>query len=272
MSLKTERNPAIKRQFNSRQLRGLLIAKPSLHLSRLPCALWQQNGPLDIFLSLRRLPEGQFRWIYGTNEWMRWCGCCQIAVTSSCTEVLLVSKILHVLHRTGEVETSYGDGCRWWPKAFLSYNLLLQTQANIFNTMQITTSTTGLPTWALHWMSTARGETGLYRASLANIGLVELDASGVLRFPLCYSKLWSSLVFFGIAKEQAVNQNHHWNTLWKPKRRMSQGGAGGPKLGGECSGRVESGYLDNNLRYPGKVTLTKPFLTAGHAASKFIRF
>lgn len=232
MSLKTERNPAIKRQFNWRQLRGLPVAKPPLHLSRLPCALWQQNCPLDVRISLRSLSEGQFGWIYGTNERRRRWGCCQRAVTTSCNELLLVSKLLRAFHHTGEVETSYGDGCGWWPKPLLSQNLLLQTQRNISNTMQITTGTTGLPpTWALHWISTARGETGLYEATLANVGLVDLDASGVLQFPLRYSKLRSSLLSFGIAKEQALNQKHHWNTQWKPKRRMKQGGAGGPKPG-----------------------------------------
>jgi len=108
-------------------------------------------------------------------------------------------------------------------------------------------------------MSTARGETGLHGESLAKTGLVELDASGVLQSPLCYSKLWPSLVFFGIAKEQAVNQKHHRNTRWKPKRHINWGGACGPKPGGGRGSRVESRHLDKNLRFPGKVTSRKPF-------------
>lgn len=51
---------------------------------------------------------------------------------------------------------------------------------------------------------------------------------------------------------------------------MKQGEAGGPKPGGEHRGRTESGYLDKNLRSPGKVTSRKPFLAAGRADSKVI--
>lgn len=164
----------------------------------------------------------------------RW-GCCQRAA-SSCTEALLVSKILRAFTAPGRRRWAIGMGTGGgWRLS--SAKIYLQIHANIFNTMQIRTSTTRLLTWMLHWMSKAKGEAGLYRGSLTNTDCAELAASRIAPLLLSYSKLCSSLGF--LKRNQSTSLKHTLETKRESRRR------GWPKARGRAQ-------WQRGLRIPGQ--------------------